>query len=417
MYESLQVQHLVALDGSDRGSSAITIGPDGMIESVEQTPSQPGGREELTAIPLLADSHAHLGISDGLRDAVTFHNVPHIERQLRTLARFGTGHVHSLGTDQRWLTQRLNRRLAAAEPARGAYGYSAGVGFGAVDGWPPELTTPELRFRPQDPALARAAVQDMAELGCRTLKIWVDDFDGTVPKTPIGIAEAIVDEAHRAGLRTFAHVKYHQDAEALVGVGVDVLAHSVRDGEMQDDLLERMAITGIFLVPTLSRDEAEYLFSAPENPYLASQFFIDVAGPRRFEALTTESFSSDPVTPSERLRIALANVKKAHDFGVRIGLGTDSGFRMKILGFAQHRELELLRLAGLSPEACFQSALENNQLLFASRMTAIAAQAPASFFVVRGNPYERISDTQNIHQVWLNGEKLIGSPEFTEPAP
>jgi imidazolonepropionase-like amidohydrolase len=91
---------------------------------------------------------------------------------------------------------------------------------------------------------------------------------------------------------------------------------------------------------------------------------------------------------------------------VKVCLGTDSGFKMKLGGFSQHRELELMCSAGFSARASLQAALANNRQLFAEHMTAIAPGQRASFFLVKGNPLENISDTQKISEIWFEGELL-----------
>jgi len=39
-------------------------------------------------------------------------------------------------------------------------------------------------------------------------------------------------------------------------------------------------------------------------------------------------------------------------------------------------------------------------------MTPIAPGERASFFLVKGNPLQSISDTQNISEIWFEGEPL-----------
>jgi hypothetical protein len=403
---TLTFDHVISLEGHDQGPATVVIGPSGEISTVR--PGNSGDERQgatVTAIPLLADSHVHLGISDGVIDDTAFHTLDRVDRQLRHLALRGVGHVHSLGTDQRWLQQRLKLRLTSGDPGEKAFGYSAGVGFGALDGWPPELTAPERRFRPQDPESARRQVRELAGLGCRTLKIWVDDFGGDVPKIGFAVVRAIVDEARQCGITSFAHVHFHDDAAALVSSGIAVLAHSVRDKLMDDALIARMAESGVALVPTLSREEAETAFSVSDNPYLKNAFFL--ASERELvPKLREKKFSDDPDTPKRRLEIALKNVARVYASGVAIGLGTDSGFKMKLQGFAQHRELQLLNQAGVRPADCLKAALQTNQRLFATAMTAIVPGVPASFLVIEGNPLEDISATEHVRDVWVCGKRL-----------
>lgn len=404
---SIFVDHLLGLDGLSQGPATIEIGASGEILAVRPHGRTAAAIGERTAIPLLADAHAHLAISDGLSEDKAFHTLERVDAQLRHLASRGVGHILSLGTDQRWLHERLRRRLASGDAGEKAFGYSAGIGFGAIDGWPPELTLPDLRFRPQEPKLARKQVRELAGMGCRTLKIWVDDFGGKVPKIPFKAVEAIIDEARQCAILTFAHMYFHQDAEALVSLGIGVLAHSVRDRIMDDILIEQMKEKGVTLVPTLTREEAEMAFSLDENPYMENEFFL-LSARDIVPRLKGEKFSSDPDTPKRRLEIAIKNVARVHAAGVPIALGTDSGFRMKLQGFAQHRELRLLNSAGLSPAECLKCALQTNQRLFATELTAITPGELASFFVVEGNPLMDIRSTERIREIWVCGKRLSG---------
>ena len=57
---------------------------------------------------------------------------------------------------------------------------------------------------------------------------------------PFDIAKAIIDSAHRHGLRVAAHVFYLEDAKRLTDFGVDALAHIVRDKPVDQELISSM---------------------------------------------------------------------------------------------------------------------------------------------------------------------------------
>ena len=60
-------------------------------------------RRDYTLIPLLADAHLHLAISNGISESPAFHTQEMVDLQLSIYLRHGIGHVLSLGTDQHWL--------------------------------------------------------------------------------------------------------------------------------------------------------------------------------------------------------------------------------------------------------------------------------------------------------------------------
>ena len=77
-------------------------------------------------------------------------------------------------------------------------------------------------------------------------------------------AHAVIDEAHKRGYRVAAHMFYLSDAKMLVGNGIDVLAHSVRDKLIDDELIRMMKARGVAYIPTLDLDESQYIFA--EHP-------------------------------------------------------------------------------------------------------------------------------------------------------
>ena len=46
------------------------------------------------------------------------------------------------------------------------------------------------------------------------------------------IYRAVIDEAHKRGLRVAVHLFYLADAKALLDAGADFIAHSVRDADV-----------------------------------------------------------------------------------------------------------------------------------------------------------------------------------------
>src|SRR3989338_1767642 len=63
---------------------------------------------------------------------------------------------------------------------------------------------------------------------------------------------AIVDEAHRRGLRVTAHIFALEDAKGLLRAGVDAFAHGVRDRDIDNEIVGLFRQRpNVFLVPNL----------------------------------------------------------------------------------------------------------------------------------------------------------------------
>ena len=90
----------------------------------------------------------------------------------------------------------------------------------------------------RDPEEARRQV-GLAAHKPDAIKIWVDDLFGQLPEMDPPIYAALIDEAHRRGIR-LAHVFHLEDARKLVGLGRGILAHSVpRDADLLGDFAGR----------------------------------------------------------------------------------------------------------------------------------------------------------------------------------
>src|SRR5690606_27207888 len=112
-------------------------------------------------------------------------------------------------------------------------------------------------------------------------------------------------------------------------------------------------------------------------------------------------------------QIALKNVKKLHDAGVLIALGTDSGaFPIRAQGFAEHLELELLVQAGLSPLEALSAGTKNaaQVLRIDTKFGTIEKGKAADLLILGGNPAEDIRNTRKIEAVYKAGKEVSRGP-------
>ena len=62
---------------------------------------------------------------------------------------------------------------------------------------------------------------------------------------------AVIEEAHKNGFRTAAHVVLLDDAKGLLHDGIDYIAHSVRDREVDQEFIESDEGARSFLLPNV----------------------------------------------------------------------------------------------------------------------------------------------------------------------
>ena len=197
-----------------------------------------------TVMPGLINAHGHLAlIADG-QNSATSYTAENVLAELRQYESYGVTAMLSLGLNRDLLYQiRQQQRQGKVD---GATAFTADRGIGVPDAAPPLPAAPDQLYRPATAGEARAAVDEMVKRHPDIVKIWVDSLGGTKPSMSPEIYRAVIEEAHKHHLRVAAHVYYLADAKSLVNDGVDVLAHSVRDKPVDQELIDAMKRRGVW---------------------------------------------------------------------------------------------------------------------------------------------------------------------------
>jgi imidazolonepropionase-like amidohydrolase len=114
--------------------------------------------------------------------------------------------------------------------------------------------------------------------------------------------------------------------------------------------------------------------------------------------------------------IARRNLKTLYDAGVNIAFGTDSGaVPGRIPGFSEHRELEDLVAAGLTPlQAITLATGRTGQLLHTLDPTInvglVSPGYSADLLILTANPLANITNTRKIAAVYHHGNPIPNPP-------
>jgi imidazolonepropionase-like amidohydrolase len=361
-------------------------------------------------MPAIINGHCHLGLLKGDNASPTNYSYENVLRHLEKYEQFGVGRVLCLGTDQQIIFPMRDSSQQGLIP--GATIYTAGYGLTANNAPPTNLSHSILQ-----PKTSEEAIKDVDQLAIFKpdfIKIWVDDFGGTVKKMQPEIYEAVIKEAHKKGLHVAAHLYYLEDAKSLVNAGVDVIAHSIRDKEVDDELINLMKQKGVYYIPTLSLDDYNFIY-ANDPDWINDPFFKASLEPGVLERLTSDKFKqqlqNDTTLTKKKaaFETAVRNLKKLSDAGVVIVLGTDSGAQpVRTQGFSEHLELQLMVEAGLTPMQAIVAATNNGakMLHIDKKAGTLQKGMKADFIVLNGNPVDNIKQTRTIVAVWKDGKKV-----------
>ncbi|GLU52369.1 amidohydrolase family protein [Dyadobacter frigoris] len=368
-----------------------------------------------TIIPAIISAHTHIGTLKGNTSTAENYTRENVLRQLKRYQDYGVGTILTMGTDRPLIFEGLIDSIKAGL-LPGARLYSAGYGFNTPEKAPGSWMN--LLLRPESPEQVPAQIEQLAKVKPTVVKIWVDDHGGKADKMKPEIYKAIITEAHKKGIRVASHLYNLEDARDLTASGLDIMAHSIRDKEIDADLLKSIKAKGVAYIPTLSLDEYAFVY-ARKPEWIEDPFFKASLEPGVYEMIISTKYqdqvknSPDYERNMTGFKMALKNLKKIHDAGILVALGTDSGaFPIRAQGFSEHLEMELMVQAGLTPMQTITAATLNSAkiLKIDNLYGTLEKGKKADFIVLTESPEKNIKNTRKIESVWKDGRKVSDGP-------
>jgi imidazolonepropionase-like amidohydrolase len=372
------------IDGTGKApiENATLIVRNGRVEAVGTSVKVPAGAQRIdatgkTIIPGLASGHSHVfSIA-----------------QLELYARYGITTVMSLGGDTEI---ELRDQIRKDHPAGASHLFIAG----------PIVVS-------KTPEDARKAVDLVAAAKTDIVKFRLDDQLGKATKMSPEVYTAIFDEAHKKGMRVAVHVVVLSDAKAVLKLGANMIAHSVRDTDIDDETIALLKKNHAVYCPTFTRELSTFAYGEKpaflNDPFLLNN--VDHAELAKVEdPAFQEKMRNDPAGKwyKEHLPVAMRNMKKVFDAGVPIVMGTDSGAPTgRFPGYFEHVEFDYMVKAGLTPMQTLVASTSNvAKFLRAPDLGTLEVGKSADLLVLNANPLDDIKNTRKIDAVYIAGNRV-----------
>jgi len=396
-----------------RGDETPTIGDSAFLvengaiawvgKKGDRPPSTPGNRVDLTGktvMPALIDGHNHIGLVDERSgsNAKANYTRENLVDQLERYAYYGTAYALSMGLEA---DQELAYTLRDALIPNAARFDTVGKGIAATPmAGPVGEARLGIPWGAATEAEGRQHVRDLSARNVKFVKIWVDDREGTVPKLKPDVYRAIIDEAHRNGMQALAHLSRTSalaDAKDLFQAGVDGFVHTVRDRDVDDEYLAMVkAHPSVWTGPNIPSPGR----TIEEVNLLAETLPADQIARMRRDA---EERVAAGNPPNELFELHCRNLRRIHDAGMIIGLGTDGTGD----GFGPHEQIAAYVRCGFTPaQAVAAGTSVNARILGLEKLGTLAVGKEASFNVLDADPLDNILNSRRISAVYLRGQEI-----------
>jgi imidazolonepropionase-like amidohydrolase len=409
---------LIAGDGSAALENSAILVERGSITRIGRSGeiAAPAGTTRIdlagkTVMPAIIATHVHPGFQSGLTYVAENFKRETILDDLNRALYFGVSTVMSQGIERGEVMYQIRTEQAEGRLG-GARLMLAGRGMGAPNAGPGNPVYANFAYDVTTEEQARNNVRELIAKKVDAVKIWVDDRGGRAPKLPINISRAVIDEAHKNGLKVAAHIFYHDDAVALAEAHVDSFAHLVRDKVMSDELIALTIKNKVYVMPNIgSPERGIYTTPAPwlDEPYLAG-LLRDTVTPEVIERMRKAHVSRDPALAernSKNYDILKRSVAKLGAAGAHVILGSDTGLEDHFFGYAEQKEIELMVQAGMTPSQVIVAATSRAaEYLGLTDRGLLAPGKRADLMVLDGNPLDDIRNTRRIAKLYLVGAEV-----------
>jgi imidazolonepropionase-like amidohydrolase len=342
---------------------------------------------DCTLIPGLMDAHVHYSSVMG-----------------PAFLAAGVTTIRDVGNDLEWILAQRKRHATdlSAGPAILCCGH-------LHDG--PDVHWPHMGRAHTHPDDLRASIQRHVAAGVDAIKLYAG--------MDLELLKVGIDEAHQAGKFVVAHLG-SPSAEEAIGAGLDEFEHLSGCGvawraasqEEDDTMIDLLLEHQVVINPTLVVWDRLGRILDRSFHHDARRVWVHPCHRNIWDRYRSRF---GPPEDRWRLQAPMVHLKRflrrAHERGVTIALGTDTPFPHLVPGMSVHDELAMYIDAGIPPADALRSATSVNARVLGidARTGLIKAGLLADLVAIRGNPLDRMDDISQVVCTVRAGQRFESS--------
>lgn len=280
---------------------------------------------------------------------------------------------------------------------------------------------------------AKAYVQKQLPLKPDFIKIWYivpgSNTDSSA-RASLPLVQAVIEEAHRNGLRVAVHATERITATLSVQAGADYLVHGVEDQPVDASFIQLLKSKGTVLSPTLvvagnynralgqtyipTQEDMRYAHPTPLNSMFDMSGLKDTVLAMRYKTAMQRSAGALKTDDS----IRYTNLKMLADAGVIIATGTDAGNIGTQHVSSYYDELRAMKDAGMNVWSLLQASTINGAKALGKQneFGAVKKGLRADLLLLSKDPTQDISNWQSID--WVINKGIAMKPDSVlRPSP
>ena len=404
---SFLIKDVRIFDGDDTIDNGSVLIENGKISKVSSSPIEYSGqtisKPGHTLIPGLIDVHIHADHANPIA--------------LPQSLRFGVTTVCDMHNEWQNILK-LKEQMKGGDCADLKYtSFAATIDMG----WPmpivlahnkEEATLAEIATWPKlvTPEDGRKYVQDRLKDGVHYIKLMHESgkvMGAEFNMPSLELQKAVIDEAHKHGLKVVAHATCMSDTLEMLDAGVDGMTHTFLDQPPNDRLIAAYKKANAHCNPTLSAMGS----GTTEGQKIQEKFAHDprvanlIGEKERGQMCMCMAFAKES---GGSYYHGFETVRQLKAAGVPVLCGSDSAGPAvgTCWGLSAHQELYLfVKECGFSPEEALKTAtsLAAERFEFKDR-GRIAEGMRGDLVLIEGNPLDDIDYTLDIRGVWTQGE-------------